>query len=185
MTTQINIKNGLIADKDYLDSFVPSVVKTRAEALTHVITLSKSATSPEAIEAIHKEYAEELEKLDTEYKEMISNRERVLQDFERQITKLTETNQELTEESNRLKAEKEALTTLPPPSIDTLLKGNQFVCELPEEVTNEMRKVKSFAKKDGFIKPESEGIVYANDFVLVSVKSFLNRNYIDIITKKL
>ncbi len=66
-----------------------------------------------------------------------------------------------------------------PIEVEKTLTGSQFICELEEQVSLNARKIRLFAKKDGFVTGDN----YPNELANIAVKQFINRHYSDLVKK--
>lgn len=154
----ITIKNALESDKLYIDKLAKDLNISLSEALSVIVNQEK--TDIVNLKKT-KENLEETEKLQLE-------------------------NHRLTIELQKISEEYQILKTQEPQTIEKIvevekkLTGSQFICELDEKTAYNVRKVRSFAIKNGIVICENEK-EYANAFATVSVKQFLKRNFIDYI----
>jgi hypothetical protein len=157
----LTIRNVLLTDKQYLDDLSVTMNVPVAEALSYIINKVKTTVNTPETPIVT---AEEKYKL------------------EREITLLSERLKEVQAENvllNEREPEIKEVTVEKEVQVEMKLKGAQFICELEENVASAARKIRSFAKQDGFINKDIADKDYPNALANISVKQFINRHYSD------
>lgn len=170
-TTTITIRNVDVSVKEYIDNYtISNNLKNNGQGLAAIVDVAKTAKTDAEIEAIKAENAESISKLNETIKQLTE-----------QLQAATAENTELKNRAPEI-VEKTVEKTI---EVEKQLTGSQFICELPEEIAHAARKIRKFVKSDGFVDANVENEKYPQELVIVSVKQFINRHYIDHIDNKL
>lgn len=191
MKKTITIKNALIEDGEYLKNLSTSMDKSAADVLTHVINLAKTAKTGEETaenEAKTSKLERAVRALDADKTALLEELNQITEENRRLDGLLGEVNGQATTDAEKIQVQADRIKQLEKqlneiqnrPRV-VQLTGAQFVCDLsPENVLN-VRRVRTFAKNEGFVSKEADGVEYVNEYVNAAIKAFNKRHFSDII----
>lgn len=171
----ITIRKALTEDKNYLDYLAKEYRISAAEALSMLVKQAKNNANNEGNEEIKNQLKTANETAAAAI-EIAETYKQELEEIAILVKPILEDNEEATTNAiaRAINAAQEATKTI---EIEKPLQKNQFICELNKENFINARKIRSFAKKEGFIEDTEN----PNELINIALKQFINRHFSELI----